>query len=1114
MRAQDTLTNYLSHINATHATGQANPEVSYYPALANLIDAVGATMKPRVHCVINPKNQGAGIPDGGLFTHDQLASQPVNSDWPSLNPARGAVEVKSPSDEVDAIAQSPQVKRYAEKYGQVLVTNLRAFLPVVQRPDGQITLGERFQLAPDDSRFWDVAAFPRTLPEGEADRFVQYLERVLRYNAPLNTPADVAWYLASYAREASARVERAGLAGLSTIRTALESALGLHFTSERGAHFFRSTLVQTLFYGIFSAWVLWAKKASSKDQDFDWRDAAWSLHVPAIRVLFEQVATRTHLEPLHLVDVLDWAGDALNRVNREQFFARFAEEHAVQYFYEPFLEAFDPELRKQLGVWYTPPEVVEYMVSRVDTVLREELGRPDGLADLKRTAMERIFGFEILPAPFVVAHLQIGLLLQNLGAPLAGDKERAGVYLTNALTGWESGERQTSLPWPELQQERDAAGKVKIGRKVLVVIGNPPYNGYAGVAVEEERDLSNAYRVAKTTRQPQGQGLNDLYVRFFRMAERRIVEMTGEGVVCFISNYSWLDGLSFTAMRERYLETFDRIWIDCLNGDKYKTGKVTPEGEPDPSVFSTERNREGIQVGTAVALMSRAQRHTPAETVHFRHIRGKTKRQQLLDTAEQHDDRLYEPVTPETGLGLPFFPMASQADYLSWPLLPDLFPVSFPGVKTSRDDVVVDVDRDRLIARMEKYFDPMVSHEQMRRIAPGAMEDAHKFDGRATRDKLRMRGFLPDYVVQHAYRPFDDRWLYWEPETSLLDRKREEYVPQVFDGNAWLACAQRTRKDFDSPLVTSHLASLHVIERGANLFPLLRQSAPALALSAQVDQPRPPESEPNLSKTGMRYLAELDAKDQFESLFFHAIAVLHAPAYQAENAGALRQDWPRIPLPTSKDRLVISAGLGRLIASIMDLNQLMPRAITSQSPRVLASIGGATRVGGGALDPTTDDTAVTAGWGFFGHRGAVMAGKGRAVEREYGPEEFAAITAWQNPLGLPLADAFALLGETTFDIYLNDRAYWRNVPRRVWEYTMGGYQVLKKWLSYREREVLGRPLSLDEARLFQQIARRIAALLLLEPQLDANYRAVKEATYPWAANTPVAASTLTLWETE
>ena len=171
-----------------------------------------------------------------------------------------------------------------------------------------------------------------------------------------------------------------------------------------------------------------------------------------IKALFEQVATPTQLGPLDLVEVLDWTAAALNRGDRAAFFEKFLETHAVQYFYEPFLEAFDPELRKELGVWYTPPEIVQYMVARVDAALREELDIPDGLADprvlvldpccgtgriwwkscggssglcrrtrekahwhwqAKQAAMKRVCGFEIMPAPFVVAHLQMGLLLQT-----------------------------------------------------------------------------------------------------------------------------------------------------------------------------------------------------------------------------------------------------------------------------------------------------------------------------------------------------------------------------------------------------------------------------------------------------------------------------------------------------------------------------------------------------------------------------------------------------------------------------------------------------------------------------------------------------------------------------
>lgn len=332
-------------------------------------------------------------------------------------------------------------------------------------------------------------------------------------------------------------------------------------------------------------------------------------------------------------------------------------------------------------------------------------------SQLKAAAMNRVFGFEILTAPFVVAHLQLGLLLQNLGVPLSDEQERVGVYLTNALTGWKppNAEKEKFMQLqlaglPELQEERDTAEKIKQSKKILVVLGNPPYNSFAGMAVDEERELSNAYRTTKKAPKPQGQGLNDLYTRFFRMAERQIVEETGKGVVCLISNYSYLDGLSFTGMRERYLEVFDDIWIDCLNGDKFATGKVTPTGEPDPSIFSTEWNREGIQVGTAIALMVRKDNHQPTDSVKYRDLWGVTKWQQLVESQEQNGKSLYQEVKPAIALGLPLKPRKFEETYTAYPKLTELFPTSFPGVKTSRDNFLIDTDKARLVERMKNYF--------------------------------------------------------------------------------------------------------------------------------------------------------------------------------------------------------------------------------------------------------------------------------------------------------------------------------------------------------------------------------------------------------------------------
>jgi hypothetical protein len=452
---------------------------------------------------------------------------------------------------------------------------------------------------------------------------------------------------------------------------------------------------------------------------------------------------------------------------------------------------------------------------------------------------------------------------------------------------------------------------------------------------------------------------------------------------------------------------------------------------------------------------------------------------------------------PELGLGLSFQPGAVGSDYLSWPLLPALFPISFPGIKTSRDEIVVEIDRERLVSRMQQYFDPDVGDSEIRAVMPTAMTNAAGFDAKKTRRYLVQRGFKPENIVRYCYRPFDNRSLYWEPETALLDRKREEYFPHVFEGNIWIAASQQNRKDFNPPLLSRYQCSLHVIERGANMFPLLLRL------------PTHKTSQPNLSSEAIRYLAGRRPKGaDAATLFYHIVALLYSPAYGAENAFALRQGWPRIPLPTAEETLLHSAKIGRELSALLDVELPLPgvtaRTIRSEL-RELASI---TREGGGSLNPDAADLEVTVGWGHEGKGGAVMPGKGKIIERDYTAKEREAIAAGAAALGLLEEQIGELLGNRTLDVCLNNLAYWRNIPIRVWEYTIGGYQVIKKWLSYRERPILGRGLTMDEVRTFTEIARRIAAIILMEPALNANYEAAKKSTYSWPAGTTTGESAL------
>ena len=295
------------------------------------------------------------------------------------------------------------------------------------------------------------------------------------------------------------------------------------------------------------------------------------------------------------------------------------------------------------------------------------------------------------------------------------------------------------------------------------------------------------------------------------------------------------------------------------------------------------------------------------------------------------------------------------------------------------------------------------------------------------------------------------------------DEKRADYRPHVFEGNKWLSSAQHLRKGAGEPQTwfTRDMGSLHLIERGALMFPAWLSEEGLSTVTGT-------ERRANLSGKAQRYLARIGLG--VEDLFHHVLATLHDPAYREANAGALRMEWPRVPLPGWPDgeadgasqALTRSAARGRKLAALLDSEQpISDDAGTLLSPEIAVPDTATERYMAG------EDFAVTAGWGHFGTGDAVMPGRGRIVERGYRRDERSA-----------LAEHVAVLGETTFDVYLNGEAFWRNVPSAIWDYRLGGYQVLKKWLSYRESAVLGRRLLPEEVQHFADTARRIGALLI------------------------------------
>jgi hypothetical protein len=516
-----------------------------------------------------------------------------------------------------------------------------------------------------------------------------------------------------------------------------------------------------------------------------------------------------------------------------------------------------------------------------------------------------------------------------------------------------------------------------------------------------------------------------------------------------------------------------------MNGDKYRTGKRTPEGDPDPSVFSTDYSRIGIQVGTAVSLLCRDGEGENAEEaeVHYREFWGNGKRERLLESADLADAEGYEHLDPPLKLGLPLMPRSTGDNYLDWPKLPEVFSFLSPGVTTARDNVVVDTDLERLKKRVRDYFDPDITDEKIAEEYPRFMESTDYFDPRETRDYLTDRGLKSENFFRYCYRPMDVRWLYWEPETKLLDRKRSEFQSHVFEENRFLAIHHTPRKDWTGPQITRGLGDYVLFDPSTSYFPLYLD--PEVASGDLFAQSGAENGDPipNLSDTATDYLDKVGG--DAEMLFYHTIATLHAPVYRSENEGALRQDWPRVPLPEDGDVLQRSAELGRQVAALLDVEQEVEGVTAGSLRPELRPLGKPTAVGDDRL--SREDFWVTAGWGYTAHHGATMPAGGEYEQRSLTPEEKTAL-----PEG-----AAERLGGSTYDIYLNDSAYWQHVPERVWDYTLGGYPVIKKWLSYRDKDVLGRRLERDEVQHVTNMTRRIAALLLLEPRLNENYERVK-----------------------
>ena len=495
--------------------------------------------------------------------------------------------------------------------------------------------------------------------------------------------------------------------------------------------------------------------------------------------------------------------------------------------------------------------------------------------------------------------------------------------------------------------------------------------------------------------------------------------------------------------------------------------------------------------------------------VFFRQFWGSDKRGEILDSLKTKPfKKQYEEVEPEHSNRFAFIPATVAGDYLRWPKVPDLAGTpAFNGPVERRAFALISIDKQPLLSRMESYFDSSVPDSEVARIYPSLMMTGNRIVGPEARRKVQREfSFDESRVVRYPFKPYDIRWCYLENLRPLFSEPSPQLLEQRFKGNSFFITRDTADKDVEGPpfYFSSLVCDYDCISGHARHFPLrLRAQAKAtkkkddgngefgsvMHEAARAYKPGGHPTTANLSPAARAYLAKLGITDPdgdaatAELIWMHALAIGYAPAYLAENADGIRQDWPRIPLPGSTAALLASAELGKQVARLLDTEMSLTGVVSGHVRPELRTI---------ALLSSAANLSLTAGWGHAGKGGVTMPGKGKLETRGYTAEELEALKA--APVSGPMPD---LLGTVTHDVFLNHDACWRNVPEKVWDYTIGGYQVIKKWLSYREHDLLGRALTPDEAREVVHTARRIAALILLQPDLDRNYQAVKSAAADW-----------------
>lgn len=1027
---------YLSEIFKKYKKGDSS-ERNYYSTLENLLKEY-----KKAEVSIEPRNSSVGIPDFKVESGKGLLF--------------GYIEAKDTGRDLDKLSKGEleQIDKYKKEYPKLIVTNFIEFRlyedeklvdsVVITQP---VTLEIGIPVLDNEGR-------ARGLFERFFSTTIQQVYSSKRLSELLAHKTRVLRGLIREEIDLTDKEETETEKLLETFKKTLKPDM----TPE----IFADMYAQTITFGLFVA------RINSDHQEFN-RYTAHSLiphTIPLLKKVFwilsgQDVPQHIEWQVDEIAEIL--ANTKIEKIT-EEFFSHGKGRDPIIHFYETFLAEYDSNQREQLGVYYTPQPVVSYIARSLHKILKKHFGKQEGFADtsvitldpaagtltfpaeaitiakqefesshgtggwdslVRNHILKNFYAFEILMAPYAVGHLKISLLLKELGYEM-GQDERFELYLTNTLDMSKFRPQQSILS-EEISQESERAFEIKDKVPVLVVMGNPPYSGNSSNKGEWIEKQIEEYK--KVDGKPLGERnpkwLNDDYVKFIRFAQWKI-EKTGQGILGFITNHAWLDNPTFRGMRYSLMQSFDEIYILNLHGSALKKEKVPEDVQKEEKIGERDEGVFGIRPGTAIILGIKNTKVADKRKVYYAEQWGlRDKKFEWLDNHDIEDTNwdLINPASPSY-----FFIKRNEEGwnvYKDFVGIPDIFPVNSVGIVTSRDDFVIDFDRQTLENRIRNFINSSDSDDFIKNSF--GLKENNTWKVSKAREVLHKERDWEKYIQKILYRPFDERWIFYHP--AVIERSREEVMQHMLKPNLALLIKRQQKLEFSYAFVSNLITESCVFESA-----YANNTVLPLYLHNYYEQQSLLEREIKSQNINWKVVDHLSTLQRFDSritgnsiqpaeaIFYYIYAILYSNIYREKYQEFLKSDFPKIPFTKDYELFKNLAILGE---QLVELHLLKSKLLDNPVSRYEGK------------------------------------GDSRVKKRNYNGSS---------------------------RVYINGSQYFDKISPEVWNYYIGGYQVLDKWLKERE----GKILSLEDQSHFRKMITALCETIEIQKRIDKFYPGVEK----------------------